>query len=108
MGRFSLGCLQELPLGFLYSSSLNSEYESSINDFCYFRARKKAAMAKKPEVLAARRRKLWQLMVKKEMGKVQRTRVAAHKEILQNCKRMANLCTKHHRQKAMQVVICMV
>ncbi|XP_077286695.1 chromatin-remodeling ATPase INO80 isoform X2 [Arctopsyche grandis] len=66
------------------------------------RARKRAAMAKKPEVLAARRRKFWQLMVKKEMGKVQRTRVATHKDTLQNCKRMATLCTKHHRQKAMQ------
>ena len=62
-------------------------------------------MAKRPEVLAARRRKFWQLMVKKEMGKVQRTRVAAHKDTLQNCKRMATLCTKHHRQKAMQVFI---
>lgn len=64
--------------------------------------RKKNALAKTPEAIAARRRKLWQLMAKKELGKVQRSKATNHKEILSSCKRVATLCMKTFRQKAMQ------
>lgn len=66
------------------------------------RARKKALLAKTPEVMAARRRKVWQLMAKKELGKVQRAKANNHKEVLTGCKRVATLCMKVFRQKAMQ------
>lgn len=64
--------------------------------------RKKNAMAKTPEAIAARRRKLWILMAKKELGKVQRAKVNNHKEVLIGCKRISTLCMKTFRQKAMQ------
>lgn len=64
--------------------------------------RKKNALAKTPEAIAARRRKLWQLMAKKELGKVQRSKATNHKEMLSSCKRVATLCMKTFRQKAMQ------
>uniref|UniRef100_A0A1B0DNK0 Chromatin-remodeling ATPase INO80 n=1 Tax=Phlebotomus papatasi TaxID=29031 RepID=A0A1B0DNK0_PHLPP len=66
------------------------------------RARKKAALMKTPEMMAVRRRKVWQQMAKKELGKVQRAKVNNHKEMLTNCKRVATLCMKIFRQKAMQ------
>ncbi|XP_059621349.1 chromatin-remodeling ATPase INO80 [Phlebotomus argentipes] len=66
------------------------------------RARKKAALLKTPEMQALRRRKVWQQMAKKELGKVQRAKVNNHKEMLTNCKRVATLCMKMFRQKAMQ------
>lgn len=64
--------------------------------------RKKNALAKTPEAIAARRRKLWQLMAKKELGKVQRSKATNHKEMLSSCKRVATFCMKTFRQKAMQ------
>lgn len=39
-------------------------------------------MAKTPEFMAAKRRKMWQMMAKKELGKVQRSKVNNHKVIL--------------------------
>lgn len=54
-----------------------------------------------PEALALRRRKLWQLMAKKEIGKVQRARAINHKEAVSNCKKVATLCVKVC-QRAMQ------
>lgn len=66
------------------------------------RSRKKAALAKTPEVMAARRRKIWQLMSKKELGKIQRSQLNNHKEMLTNCKKVAGFCMKIARQKAMQ------
>lgn len=66
------------------------------------RSRKKALLAKTPEMMAARRRKVWQLMAKKELGKVQRAKANNHKEVLTGCKRVATLCMKIFRQKAMQ------
>uniref|UniRef100_A0A1B0CSZ6 Chromatin-remodeling ATPase INO80 n=1 Tax=Lutzomyia longipalpis TaxID=7200 RepID=A0A1B0CSZ6_LUTLO len=66
------------------------------------RARKKAVLMKTPEMMALRRRKVWQQMAKKELGKVQRAKVNNHKEMLTNCKRVATLCMKFFRQKAMQ------
>lgn len=64
--------------------------------------RKKNALSKTPEAIAARRRKLWILMSKKELGKVQRAKVNNHKEIVISCKRISTLCMKTFRQKAMQ------
>lgn len=64
--------------------------------------RKKNALAKTPEAIAARRRKLWILMAKKELGKVQRAKANNHKEIIIGCKRISTLCMKTFRQKAMQ------
>lgn len=66
------------------------------------RGRKKAMLAKTPEMMAARRRKVWQLMAKKELGKVQRAKTNNHKEVLTGCKRVATLCMKIFRQRAMQ------
>lgn len=65
------------------------------------RGRKKQALLKTPEVMAARRRKIWQLMAKKELGKVQRAKANNHKEVLTSCKRYATMCMKVSRQKAM-------
>lgn len=64
--------------------------------------RKKNALSKTPEAIAARRRKLWILMAKKELGKVQRAKATNHKEIISGCKRISTLCMKTFRQKAMQ------
>lgn len=64
--------------------------------------RKKNALSKTPEAIAARRRKLWILMAKKELGKVQRAKVNNHKEIVSSCKRISTLCMKTFQQKPMQ------
>lgn len=66
------------------------------------RSRKNKLGIKTPEVMAARRKKVWQLMAKKELGKVQRAKTNNHKEMLTNCKRVSALCMKLARQKAMQ------
>ncbi|XP_066594162.1 chromatin-remodeling ATPase INO80 isoform X2 [Prorops nasuta] len=57
---------------------------------------------KSPEVMAMRRRKIWVLMSKKELGKVQRAKTNNHKEMLISCKKVAQHCMKYWRQKAMQ------
>ncbi|XP_050471357.1 chromatin-remodeling ATPase INO80 [Bombus huntii] len=57
---------------------------------------------KSPEVMAMRRRKIWVMMSKKELGKVQRAKTNNHKEILISCKKVAQHCMKYWRQKAMQ------
>ena len=44
--------------------------------------------------MAARRKKVWQLMAKKELGKIQRAKVNNHKEMLTSCKRVASFCLK--------------
>lgn len=41
-------------------------------------------------------------MAKKELGKVQRAKTNNHKEVLTGCKRVATLCMKIFRQRAMQ------
>lgn len=66
------------------------------------RGRKRKSMFKTPELMNHRRRKLWQTMAKKEIGKFQRTKANNHKEMLQNCKKTATLCQKVARQKAME------
>ncbi|GBP42676.1 Putative DNA helicase Ino80 [Eumeta japonica] len=63
---------------------------------------RKKLTAVKPEVLTARRRRHWQLLVKKELGKVQRARTATHREMVLQSKRLATLCCKHWRHAAMQ------
>lgn len=65
-------------------------------------ARKKNSLIKTPEQMAALRRRVWQLMAKKELGKVQRLKSNNHKEALINYKRMATVCLKIGRQRAMQ------
>ncbi|XP_034946860.1 chromatin-remodeling ATPase INO80 [Chelonus insularis] len=57
---------------------------------------------KSPEMMAIRRRKIWIMMSKKELGKIQRAKVNNHKEMLINCKKLAQNCMKYWRQKAMQ------
>lgn len=66
------------------------------------RGRKRKNFIKTPEMMNHRRRKLWQTMAKKEIGKFQRTKANNHKEMLQNCKRTATMCQKVARQKAME------
>lgn len=53
------------------------------------------------ELTPARRRKMWQLMAKKELGRYHRTKQSNHKETVQNCKRVATMCMKVVRQKAL-------
>lgn len=60
---------------------------------------------KSPEVMAMRRKKIWIMMSKKELGKVQRAKINNHKEMLISCKKVAQHCMKYWRQKAMQVKI---
>lgn len=55
--------------------------------------------------MAMRRRKIWVMMSKKELGKVQRAKTNNHKEMLISCKKVAQHCMRHWRQKAMQVSI---
>lgn len=69
-----------------------------------FRGRKKLSTMKSPEALTARRRRHWLLLVKKELGKVQRARTATHREVMLQRKRLATLCCKHWRHVAMQVL----
>ncbi|XP_052873524.1 chromatin-remodeling ATPase INO80 [Anopheles cruzii] len=57
---------------------------------------------KTPEMMNIRRRKIWQLMAKKELGKVQRAKANNHKDTITNCRRVAVLCMRVSRQKAMQ------
>ncbi|XP_072933681.1 chromatin-remodeling ATPase INO80 [Epargyreus clarus] len=76
--------------------------EYTISEKAGVRGRKKLAMLKSPEALTARRRRHWQLLVKKELGKVQRARTAAHRELMLQRKRLATLCCKHWRHVAMQ------
>lgn len=64
--------------------------------------KRKSMLPQTPEVMTSRRRKMWQLMAKKEIGKVQRARTNNHKEMLQNAKRMATMCMRVQRQKAIQ------
>ncbi|XP_026735915.1 chromatin-remodeling ATPase INO80, partial [Trichoplusia ni] len=66
------------------------------------RGRKKLSTLKTPEALTARRRRHWLLLVKKELGKVQRARTATHREVMLQRKRLATLCCKHWRHIAMQ------
>jgi chromatin-remodeling ATPase INO80 len=66
------------------------------------RGRKRKSLFKTPELMNHRRRKVWQTMAKKEIGKFQRTKANNHKEMLQNCKKTATLCQKVARQKAME------
>lgn len=66
------------------------------------KARKRKSFLNTPEMLTHRRRKMWQMMAKKEIGKFQRTKANNHKEMLQNCKKTAVLCQKSVRQKAME------
>lgn len=66
------------------------------------RGRKRKSFLKTPEVMNHRRRKMWQMMAKKEIGKFQRTKANNHKEMLTNCKKTAILCQKVVRQKAME------
>ncbi|KAL1138653.1 hypothetical protein AAG570_008715 [Ranatra chinensis] len=64
--------------------------------------KRKVSQAKNAEVMAHKRRKLWAIMAKKELGKVQRSKINNHKEMLTSCRRVANYCMRHWRQKAMQ------
>ncbi|XP_041630288.1 chromatin-remodeling ATPase INO80 isoform X3 [Drosophila kikkawai] len=56
---------------------------------------------KNPAALAARRRRIWQIMSKKETGRLQRIKSNNHKEMLANCKRVAGMCAKVVRQRAL-------
>lgn len=66
------------------------------------KGRKRKSFLNTPEMLNHRRRKVWQMMAKKEIGKLQRTKANNHKEMLTNCKKTAVLCQKAVRQKAME------
>lgn len=65
------------------------------------RRRSQQGIVRTPEVMAARRKRVWQLMAKKELGRCQRAKINNHKEVVQNCKRVATMCTKVVRLRAM-------
>lgn len=66
------------------------------------KGRKRKNFAKTPELMNARRRKMWQTMSKKEVGKFQRQKANNHKDMLTNCKKVAQMCQKVARQKALE------
>ncbi|CRL03233.1 CLUMA_CG016168, isoform A [Clunio marinus] len=66
------------------------------------RGRKRKSLFKTPELMNHRRRKMWQTMAKKEVGKYQRIKANNHKELLNFTKKTASLCQKVARQKAME------
>ncbi|KAM3961158.1 LOW QUALITY PROTEIN: chromatin-remodeling ATPase INO80 [Aphomia sociella] len=80
----------------------NDSEEYSTDNKPGVRGRKKLSTLKSPEALTARRRRHWLLLVKKELGKVQRARTATHREVMLQRKRLATLCCKHWRHVAMQ------
>lgn len=85
------------------SNNLELEDDLDLSMMGNNRGRKrKSLLPQTPEVMTSRRRKMWQLMSKKEIGKVQRARTNNHKEMLQNAKRMATMCMRVQRQKAIQ------
>lgn len=79
-----------------------SEMEAILKNQLRGRGKKKHNN-KSPEVMAMRRRKIWVMMSKKELGKVQRAKINNHKEMLISCKKVAQHCMKYWRHKAMQV-----
>lgn len=81
-----------------------SELEAIMRHQPRGRGRKKHN-TKSVEVMTMRRRKVWVMMSKKELGKVQRAKTNNHKEMLISCKKVAQHCMKYWRQKAMQVSI---
>ncbi|XP_020277600.1 putative DNA helicase Ino80 isoform X2 [Pseudomyrmex gracilis] len=78
-----------------------SELETMMRHQPRGRGRKKHN-TKSVEVMTMRRRKIWVMMSKKELGKVQRAKTNNHKEMLISCKKVAQHCMKYWRQKAMQ------
>ncbi|EZA60837.1 Putative DNA helicase INO80 complex-like protein [Ooceraea biroi] len=78
-----------------------SELEAIMRHQPRGRGRKKHNI-KSVEVMTMRRRKIWVMMSKKELGKVQRAKTNNHKEMLISCKKVAQHCMKYWRQKAMQ------
>ncbi|XP_048477977.1 chromatin-remodeling ATPase INO80 [Plutella xylostella] len=100
-GKLVDGVDWEEQLQNLKQENDNDEYASSEKPTST-RGRKKLSTLKSPEALTARRRRHWQLLAKKELGKVQRARVAAHKELALQRKRLAALCCKLRRHAAMQ------
>ncbi|CAH2054745.1 unnamed protein product, partial [Iphiclides podalirius] len=98
----------DLPDGVDWEEQLrNLKEENDTDEFTIvekpgIRGRKKLSSLKSPEALTARRRRHWQLLVKKELGKVQRARSAAHRDMVLHSKRLATLCCKHWRHVAMQ------
>ncbi|CAG9793458.1 unnamed protein product [Diatraea saccharalis] len=80
----------------------DTEEYSPVIDKPGVRGRKKLSTLKSPEALTLRRRRHWLLLVKKELGKVQRARTATHREVMLQRKRLATLCCKHWRHVAMQ------
>lgn len=83
-------------------SHFKDEFDDTFDTKTEMSYSRKKNIQKNPEVMAARRKKVWVLMCKKEVGKVQRAKANNHKEMLVTCKKTAQLCMRHCRQKAMQ------
>ncbi|XP_037942615.1 chromatin-remodeling ATPase INO80-like [Teleopsis dalmanni] len=79
------------------SAALSSKANSSA-----VRSKSRRNLLASPEVLAARRKRVWQLMCKKEITRCHRLRINNHKEVIQSSKRVAGMCMKVVRQRAMQ------
>ena len=85
-----------------YEEEVEDDYENADNKAVPSkRGRKPRMTTRTPEAMAARRKRVWQLMAKKELGRCQRARANNHKEVVQNCKRVASMCSKVVRQRAM-------
>ncbi|XP_063529749.1 chromatin-remodeling ATPase INO80 isoform X1 [Cydia strobilella] len=106
-GREGRGEASDMPDDVNWEDQLRNIKEEKDDEFTIVdkpgvRGRKKLSTLKTPEALTARRRRHWQLLVKKELGKVQRARTATHREVMLQRKRLATLCCKHWRHVAMQ------
>ncbi|XP_049787289.1 chromatin-remodeling ATPase INO80 [Schistocerca cancellata] len=64
--------------------------------------RAKRKSYKMAEIMTARRKKIFAMLAKRELGKIQRAKVNNHKEVLASCRRMAHGCMRACRQKAVQ------
>lgn len=60
------------------------------------------ARKKWEDLMTVKRRKLYTAIAKKEIGKQHRSKTNKHKEMLIQCKRVAQQCVKYGRQKALQ------
>lgn len=81
---------------------LDDDVDSKYRSKSRSRGRRRPEKPKSIEVLNMRRRKLFALIAKKELGKFQRSRANNHKERVMSMKKVAQMCTKHWRQKALQ------
>lgn len=95
-------------------SNVNSDYghpltqtSHSVTSFSSGRSKKKKfkdeeSRKKWEEMMKIKRKKIFSNMAKKEIGKQHRSKMNRHKEMLIQCRRVAQQCLKYGRQKAVK------